>query len=238
MIDKYGADTVRLFTMFAAPPEQSLEWNDDAIAGASRFLKRVWALFDNHRDSLLGRSLAPLDKPDLADAKELKAIRMASYSAVDRAVRDYERQQYNTVIAAAMELTNALEKVDVQALASQYSEQALEVFAEACGVLLKILYPVAPHICEHLWAECSNGDNIVDAGWLKLDESALIKDEITYVIQVNGKLRARIDVPASLPKEEIEKLALQDEHAAKFIDGKTVRKVIVVPNKLVNIVAN
>jgi leucyl-tRNA synthetase len=241
MIDKYGADTVRLFTMFAAPPEQSLEWNDDAIAGSSRFLKRVWTLFANHSDLLNGSNLAALSKPEMGDNKQLKSIRLATYTALERAMRDYERQQYNTVIAAAMELTNALEKSDWASLCdSQQADAGLakQVLAEACGILLKILYPVAPHICEHLWSDLVESKSIIESGWLVLDQSALVKDEITYVVQVNGKLRARIDVPADMTKDAIEKLALEDPHAQKFTEGKTVRKVIVVPNKLVNIVAN
>ncbi len=233
MIDKYGADTVRLFTMFAAPPEQSLEWNDDAIAGGSRFLRRVWNLFEKHADTLAQTKLAPLS--DLQNANgAAKALRLITHTIVQRAIFDYDRQQFNTVVAAAMELTNAIEKADFAAM----GEHGDAVLAESCHALLKILTPVTPHLCEHLWAQYGTGQALVDSGWLAVDESALVKDEITYVVQVNGKLRAKLQVAASASKEEIEASAQADENVQRFLDGLTIRKVIVVPNKLVNIVAN
>jgi len=233
MIDKYGADTVRLFTMFAAPPEQSLEWNDDAIAGGARFLRRVWGLFSKHNDLLVQQRLRPLERVDALNS-EAKALRLQVHTIIQRAMFDYDRQQFNTVVAAAMELTNAIEKVDVNSLGDQSSN----VLAEACHALIKILAPVTPHLCEHLWDQYGTGPSLVDSGWLSVDESALVRDEITYVVQVNGKLRAKLEFPASATKEEIEVAAQEDINVQRFLEGVTVRKVIVVPNKLVNIVAN
>lgn len=233
MIDKYGADTVRLFTMFAAPPDQSLEWNDDAIAGASRFLRRVWTLFAKHQDLLTTAGLQPLTSLPDANASA-KGLRLVTHTVLQRALRDYERQQFNTVVAATMELTNAIEKADLNAM----GEQAGAVMAEACYTLIKLLAPVTPHLCEHLWGQFTADSDLRDSGWLTVDESALVKDEITYVVQVNGKLRAKLEVALATGKEEIEQMALDDANVQRFLDGLTVRKVIVVPKKLVNIVAN
>ena len=233
MIDKYGADTVRLFTMFAAPPEQSLEWNDDAIAGGSRFLRRVWNLTNQHSDVLNKTGLKPADWSADYNAPA-KALRLVTHGIIQRAVRDFERQQFNTVVAAAMELTNAIEKADWSAM----GEQSDAVLSEACYTLIKILAPVTPHLCEYVWGQFEANVSIDGGEWLRVDESALVKDEITYVVQVNGKLRAKLNVSASSSKDDVEAMAIADENVQRFLDGVTVRKVIVVPNKLVNIVAN
>jgi len=233
MIDKYGADTVRLFTMFAAPPDQSLEWNDDAIAGASRFMRRVWNLFDKHQLGLAESGLRPLG--ELVDANsQVKALRVITHSLVERAIRDFERQQFNTVVAAAMELTNAAEKADWKAM----GEHRQLVLAELCYSLIKMLAPITPHLCEYLWDQFGASDTTLDDAWLTVEQSALVTDEIAYVVQVNGKLRGKIEVAASAGQEEIERLAQVDKNVQKFTDGLTVRKIIVVPEKLVNIVAN
>lgn len=233
MIDKFGADTVRLFTMFAAPPEQSLEWNDDAIAGGSRFLRRVWNLFEKHSDTLSSVKLKPINGMNDGNASS-KALRLITHTITQRVLFDYERQQFNTVVAAAMELTNAAEKANLATM----GEHGSAVLSELCFTLVKILAPITPHLSEHLWAEYGSEQSLDDSGWLTLDESALVQDEITYVVQVNGKLRAKLDVAASASKDEVEALALADENVQRFLEGVTVRKVIVVPKKLVNIVAN
>ena len=233
MIDKYGADTVRLFTMFAAPPEQSLEWNDDAIAGGSRFLRRVWNLFEKHGDALSAIKLAPINDLKGANASS-KALRLVTHTITQRVLFDYERQQFNTVVAAAMELTNAAEKADFTAM----GEHGNLVLSELCYTLVKVLAPITPHLSEHLWSAYGTDVSLDDSGWLVLDESALVKDEITYVVQVNGKLRAKLEVAASASKDDVEALAMADENVQRFLNDLTVRKVIVVPKKLVNIVAN
>ncbi len=233
MIDKYGADTVRLFTMFAAPPEQSLEWNDDAIAGGSRFLRRVWNLFENNREVLSRVKLSPLNGLDNAN-RPTKALRLVTHTIIQRVLFDFDRQQFNTVVAAAMELTNAAEKADWSSM-GEHGEKAL---SEVCHTLIKILAPITPHLCEHLWATYGSDQSLEESGWISVDESALVTDEITYVVQVNGKLRAKLDVAASASNDDIETLAMADENVQRFLEGVTVRKVIVVPKKLVNIVAN
>ncbi len=163
-----------------------------------------------------------------------KALRLVTHSITQRALRDFERQQFNTVVAAAMELTNAIEKANWSAM----GEQANTVLSEAYYTLLKILAPVTPHLCEHIWSQFEVEVAIEKSGWLTVDESALVQDEITYVVQVNGKLRAKLNVSANANKDEVESLAKADENVQRFLEGVTVRKVIVVPNKLVNIVAN
>jgi len=165
---------------------------------------------------------------------DAKAWRLITHTITQRAIRDFDRQQFNTVVAAAMELTNALEKADWSAM----GDKADDVLAEACCNLLKILAPITPHISEFLWAEFGADEPIYDSAFLTVDESALVKDEITYVVQVNGKLRAKLQISADASSDEIQSLGLADENVQRFLDGLTVRKVIVVPNKLVNIVAN
>ncbi|MDB4512023.1 leucine--tRNA ligase [Arenicella sp.] len=233
MIDRYGADTVRLFTMFAAPPDQSLEWNDDAIAGASRFLRRVWNFFAEHQESLKLTGLQSHSVFDQSNS-EAKELRFITHSIIERVMRDYDRQQFNTVVAAAMELTNAADKADW----NKMGESAGKVLSELCTTLLKILAPVTPHLCEKLWSLYEPKTSLLESGWLHVDQQALVKDEITYVIQVNGKLRAKLDISVSASKDEIEQMAKQEENVVRFLEGITIRKVIVVPNKLVNIVAN
>ncbi len=233
MIDKWGADTVRLFSMFASPPDQSLEWNDDAIAGGSRFLRRVWNVFVKNESRLKNVGLAT--SADFSNANEAsKNLRRTTHALIQRVMFDYERQQFNTVVAAAMELTNAIDKANFDDMA----DLADPVLAEACTALLRMLAPITPHLCESLWSMFSNNVSLNDGAWLEVDEAALVQDEITYVIQVNGKLRAKLQVSVSSKKEEIESLALADDNVQRFLTDITVRKVIVVPGKLVNIVAN
>ena len=233
MIDQYGSDTVRLFTMFAAPPEQSLEWNDDAIAGCARFLRRVWAMYFKHADVLSAHEWQILSGYQSSD-KTIKELRLKVHEIAKKTRFDFERNHFNTVVAGAMELANAIEKVDWFAIDSQ-DQVAL---VEACTVLLKMLSPITPHIAQEIWAQFGGQGEILDGGWLIVDESALVKDEIKYVVQVNGKLRDEINVAASLSKDEIETQAMACAGVQRHIDGLTVRKVIVVPNRLVNIVAN
>ena len=233
MIDKYGSDTVRLFTMFAAPPEQSLEWNDDAIAGCSRFLRRVWALYYKYTDTLSQLGWQTLNGDKFAD-KTLQEMRFKTHEIIRKTLFDYERNHFNTIVAGAMELTNAIEKIDW----SGYDANDQKVLAEACTVLLKMLAPIVPHLTQKIWQEFGGVGEVMDAGWLQLDESALVKDEISYVVQVNGKRRDEILASASASKEDVEALAMASEGVKRHVEGLAVRKVIVVPNRLVNIVAN
>ncbi len=225
LIDQYGADTVRMFTMFAAPPEQSLEWNDDAVAGVHRFLKRLWKLAATHPanfDPATDWTTANLSEAD-------KAQRTATHKALKKILADYERYQFNTVVAASMELVNALEK---------YAKNKANpvVMAEALDILVRVLSPIAPHITHAIWETISHTDSLLDAAWPVLDESALETDSIELVVQVNGKLRARIQAPADADKSTIKAIALADENVQRHMDGKEICKLIVVPGRLVNIV--
>ncbi|MEM7195191.1 MAG: leucine--tRNA ligase, partial [Pseudomonadota bacterium] len=229
MIDQYGADTVRLFIMFASPPEQALEWNDDAVAGSHRFLKRLWNLVHRNLDTI----------PDTLDdnwaktisTEHAKDIRRATHSLIERADRDFGKLQYNTVIAGCMELLNTLDKYD----ASQ-DQGAGKVMRESLLVLVKILSPIVPHIAHTLWHDLNEDSDVIDARWPVLDKAALVSDTLTIVVQVNGKLRSEISVSADADNSTIEATALEDEKIRKYTEGKTVRKVIVVPGRLVNIV--
>jgi leucyl-tRNA synthetase len=226
LIDQYGADTARLFTMFAAPPEQQLEWSGAGVEGASRFLRRVWA-FGQSNEAVL-RERASFDAAKLADTE--KTLRREIYSVLKQADFDYQRLQYNTVVSAAMKMLNALESAKAASPA---------VLRETYGVLLRVLYPVVPHIAFQLWQELGYADEfgtLLDAPWPKVDEKALEQSEIELVLQVNGKVRGAVTVAKDASREAIEAAALAHEMFAKFSEGKPAKKVIVVPGRLVNVV--
>ncbi|WP_213875444.1 leucine--tRNA ligase [Pseudomonas sp. dw_358] len=228
MIDQFGADTCRLFMMFASPPDMSAEWSDSGVEGSHRFLKRVWRLAQAHvAQGLPGK----LDLSELSD--EQKAVRRAIHLAIRQASQDVgQHHKFNTAIAQVMTLMNVLEK------APQDSESDRALLHEGLETVALLLAPITPHICHELWQALGHGDAIIDAGWPTLDESALVQDSLQLVIQVNGKLRGQIDMPASASREEIEAAARVNENVLRFTDGLTIRKVIVVPGKLVNIVAS
>lgn len=228
-VDTYGADTVRLFTMFAAPPTQTLEWSDSGVEGGSRFLKRLWRSVYSH---LQAGTPGPLTPANLSSSQI--DLRRKTHETIEKVSGDYgQRQQFNTAIAAVMELTNEVNK-----LADRSNPENLAVEREALETAILLIAPVVPHICHSLWQALGHTDNIIDHPWPTVDESALVKSSITLVVQVNGKVRAKLDAPNDAPKETLEALALADEQVQKFIEGNTIRKIIVVPNKLVNIVAN
>jgi len=233
MIDQYGADTVRLFMMFASPADQSLEWNDDAVAGAHRFIKRWWSYV--HRTLEPATAAAPaLETPGWANAladENAKNLRRTTHSILERINRDYERIHYNTVVAGTMEILNALEKIDPQS-----NDDCAMACRETLEILVKVLSPIAPHVAHRIWQDMGGKGDIIDATWPAVDSEALMSDTVNLVIQVNGKLRSEITVAASASREDIEAAALADEKAQKFTAGETIRKVIVVPGKLVNIV--
>ncbi len=228
MIDRYGADTVRLFVMFASPPDQSLEWNDDAVAGAHRFLRRLWALF--RKRSELIRDAAPVSGHDLNT--ELKEFRTLLHGMLSRVNADYERTRYNTVIAACMELTNAVERLDWE----KFGDAGASVLREALTVLTKVLAPVVPHIMHVLWAEITDGSDLLDASWPDVDEKALRTEVVQMVVQVNGKLRGRIRVPVDAGEDSIREAALADPKVAQHVGDAGINKCIVVPKRLINIV--
>ncbi|MFT7559138.1 MAG: leucyl-tRNA synthetase [Flavobacteriales bacterium] len=229
LVKEYGADTVRLFSMFAAPPDQSLEWTDSGVEGAFRFLKKLWRAVNIH--TAVGKTVA-LDTTTLTDKQ--KDLRRKTHETIKKVTDDYDRRQtFNTAIAAVMELLN-----DVTRHADRSSEQGLAVEREALEAATIMLAPIVPHICHNLWQALGNDSVLIDAAWPKVDEDALTRTSITIVAQVNGKVRAKMDVPADANKEALEHIALANDQVQKFIDGKMIRKIIVVPGKLVNIVAN
>ncbi|WP_444889582.1 leucine--tRNA ligase [Microbulbifer sp. DLAB2-AA] len=228
-VKEYGADTVRLFTMFAAPPEQTLEWHDAGVEGASRFLRKLWKTVQAH--VAVSTNSAQIDQQSLSDQQQ--QLRRKTHETIQKVGDDYGRRQtFNTAIAAVMELLNEVGK-----LADRSNEQGLAVEREALQAAVLLLAPVTPHICHQLWQILGNNNTLIDAPWPVVDEKALVRTSITLVVQVNGKVRAKLDAPADADKEGLEKLALADENVQKFIGDATVRKVIVVPGKLVNIVA-
>ena len=225
LIAKYGADTARLFVMFASPPEQTLEWNDAGVEGASRFLKRVWN-FGARRSEI--RNAGPLAAATLGD--DAKALRFEVHTVLRQISYDYERMQYNTVISGAMKLLNALEG---------FKGDAPAVLREGYAILLRVLYPACPHTTWALWnglgLNAVHGE-LLDTPWPQVDEAALVQSEIELMLQVNGKLRGSIRVAADAGKHTIEAAALHSPDFIKFSEGKRPKKVIVVPGRLVNVV--
>ena len=228
LIDRYGADTVRLFSMFAAPPEQSLEWSNSGVEGANRFLKRLWKLVDKQVATAPGASLdvAALDE-------QQKSVRRKTHATIAKVSDDFGRRQtFNTAIAAVMELCNELGKLDAG------NAQSRAVTNEALHAVVLMLCPIVPHICHSLWPALGGTGDVMNAAWPVVDESALARDSIEMVVQVNGKVRSRMEVAADADKPAIEAQAVAQDNVQRFLEGVTVRKVIVVPGKLVNIVAN
>jgi leucyl-tRNA synthetase len=227
LIEQYGADTVRLFIMFASPPQMSLEWSDDGVEGASRFLRRLWRMIASHVNAGLPDASSDDDASDAG-----QALRRQVHQTISKVSDDIERRmQMNTAIASVMEMMNAVSRFEPA------SEADRAVVHEALNTACLLLSPVVPHITAELWQALGNEGEILNAAWPVVDESALVEDETQYIVQVNGKLRDRIMVPASADNETVEKQAMASEGVQRNIEGKTVRKVIVVPNRLVNIVA-
>jgi leucyl-tRNA synthetase len=231
LINHFGADTTRLFSLFAAPPERDLEWTEEGVDGAGRFLNRLWRLivkikpvieaadsFSGKFDQLKGSS---------------REIYRKTNETIEKAEKDIERFHFNTSIAFVMELVNLI-----------YSELdkdegiSPEVLMHSAETMLLILSPMVPHFCQELWAVTGHESLLVDEAWPELDKNALVKDEVVIVVQVNGKLRAKITTTPDIEEDKIKEQALADESVKKHTDGKTIRKVIYVPNKLVNIVAS
>ncbi|UXI01913.1 leucine--tRNA ligase [Photobacterium sp. TY1-4] len=227
MVDKYGADTVRLFMMFASPADMTLEWQESGVEGANRFLKRVWKLVHEHTSK---GAVEALDVAALSS--DQKALRRDVHKTIAKVSDDIGRRQtFNTAIAAIMELMNKLAK------ASQDSAQDRALLDEALKAIVRMLYPMTPHISFTMW-EALGEHNVDSAEWPVADEKALVEDEKLIIVQVNGKLRAKLTVTADADKDQVEALALSDENVTKFTEDKTIRKVIYVPGKLLNIVAN
>lgn len=227
LIEQYGADTVRLFTMFAAPPTQSLEWADAGVDGAHRYLKRLWKAVDTHVNQCA--QPAALDKAALN--AEQKGMRLKLHETLSKVSSDYaERQTFNTAIAANMELLNNLSKFE------DVSEQGHAVRQEVLEHIVLMLAPIVPHMTHSLWQALGHGTDLIDQSWPTVDEAALQQDTIEMIVQVNGKLRAKISGDVAMDKAGWEQLALDNDNVKKFTQDQTVRKVIVVPKKLINIV--
>ena len=227
-IDKQGADTVRLFTMFAAPPEQTLEWSDEGVSGAHRFLRKLWKMVHEHLETNISVSLN-IDNLN----QQQQDLRRKTHETINKVNDDFGRRNtFNTAIAAVMELLNDVAKHN------SAETQSVAVRHEALTSAVLLLSPIAPHICHALWQALGHSESVADARWPAVDEKALVRSSITLVLQVNGKVRGKIEVAADISKQDIEKIALADENVQRFIEGSTIRKIIVVPGRLINIVAN
>ncbi len=230
MIERYGADTVRLFILFAAPPTQDLEWIDSGLEGAHRFIHKIYRIVSQFLQDKACSRVAVLDPSKLT--KEQKEIRQKTHLSLQKITDDVSRRHsFNTAIAMLMELSNLLNKFNLT------DGQSMAIRAETIDIILKSLSPFTPHICHKLWLDLGHKDAIINELWPVIDMQALKQDEIQIVVQVNGKLRAKITVDANAKDNEIESIALVDENVVKFVGGKNIVKTIVVPNKLVNIVA-
>jgi leucyl-tRNA synthetase len=230
IISQFGADTARLFTMFAGPPDQSAAWSSSGVEGAARYLRRLWATALKFSATMADDNAK---QPAANFAANVKALRFEVYSTLKQVDGDYDRLQYNTVVSGAMKLLNTIESFKLEGEGHAFAVR------EAFGILLRGLYPVCPHITHALWQELgfvADLGEIIDAAWPSVDEGALVQDEIELMVQVNGKLRGSIKVAKDADKATIEAAALANESAARFIEG-TPKKIIVVPGKLVNIVA-
>ena len=226
LIDEYGADTARLFMMFAAPPEMSLEWSDNAVEGANRFLKRLWRSVHEHTEKGVVK-----DK-NLTDLSEAATdLRRLAHQTLTKVSDDLGRRHtFNTAIAAVMELMNGLSKFTEQ------DTQARAVRQEVLELVVLMLAPITPHICHALWSQLGYDKAVIDAQWPQVDAEALKQDKTELMIQVNGKLRSKLMVDVNAQQADIEPLAIADENVQRYIDGKTIRKIILVPGRLINIV--
>lgn len=233
IIDQMGADTARLFTMFASPPEQTLEWSSTGMEGAHRFLRRLWAFAFKQREQIqAGTSLAIQDYEDLDDS--IKEMRREIHALLKQADYDYHRIQYNTVVSGAMKMLNTLEDAKLD-----NSEAAQAALAECMSILLRVLYPIVPHICWSLWNQLNYNErhgDLLDTSWPVVDEQALIAEEIQLTLQVNGRVRGHIIVAHDADKELIEQTAAEHEAVARHLEGRTPKRIIVVPGRLVNVV--
>jgi leucyl-tRNA synthetase len=229
MISKYGADTARLFILFAAPPTQDLEWSDSGIEGAHRFINKFFRLVTGFVDLKKGANVSKIDTSILNE--EQSSVRQKTHLALRKVGDDFgRRHSFNTAIATMMELNNSISRFD------DASEQGMAIKQEAIEIMVKCLSPVMPHVCHNLWLLLGGERAVVDSSWPKVDESALVQENVQIIAQVNGKLRAKIMAPLDSDNKTIQEIALADEKIEKFTADKQILKAIVVPNKLINIV--
>jgi leucyl-tRNA synthetase len=246
LIEEYGADTARLFMMFASPPEQTLEWSDSGVEGASRFLKRLWDYCARNEGAIRFRDSSVRVNDWTKEDGRLRASRGDIHKILQQANFDYGRMQFNTVASAGMKMLNVLEKLPVETTPlnanlprQSFLNPKLQLMNESVGILLRILNPIVPHITHALWIELGfekQLGEILSAGWPEVDETALIQDEIELVLQVNGKLRGNMRIAKDADRALIEKLAMQNPNVQKHVNGQPVKKVVVVPGRLVNVV--
>jgi leucyl-tRNA synthetase len=229
MISKYGADTARLFILFAAPPTQDLEWSDSGIEGAHRFINKFFRLVTSFVDSIKETRPSKIDPSSLDE--EQKALRHKTHQALQKVGDDFgRRHSFNTAIATMMELNNAVSKF------SDTAAESMAIKQEAIEIMVKCLSPVMPHVCHHLWFLLGGTEAVVNAGWPEVDKSALVQENVQIIAQVNGKLRAKIMAPLDSENQRVQEIALNEEKVKKFTEDKKIIKVVVVPNKLINIV--
>jgi len=228
LVDRYGADTVRLFSMFASPPDQSLEWSDSGVEGAFRFLRRLWFMCTGH---IAGGPAEALIVSELN--AEQKTIRRYVHDTIAKVSDDIGRRQtFNTAIAAVMELSNHLGRFE------DSTPQGRAVMDEAWKAVVRLIAPITPHICEVLWEMLGEKDSVVNTPWPAVDESARVRDQITLVVQINGKLRARIELAPGSDEETAMAAAMAEQNVTRHTDGKVTRKVIYIPDRLLNIVVS
>lgn len=235
MIARYGADTVRLFCLFAAPPERDFDWSESGIEGSYRFVGRVWRLVEELREHLLAVGACSSTAED-AKTPVARELRLKEHATVRKAGDDLnDRFQFNTAIAAVMELVNALYLAKDELVAD---ESGRKVLSSAVSTVLTLLSPFTPHLSEELWALLGHTESVSTLPWPRWKEDALVRDTVTLVVQVNGKLRGKLDIPADASREEVETLALNEPNVLRYLEGVTVRKVVVIPGKLVNVVVS
>jgi leucyl-tRNA synthetase len=242
LIEKYGADTARLFMMFASPPEQTLEWSDSGVEGSYRFLKRLWGFahdFSERVNALNSKRSTFLEQGVKIDKAQM-ATRFEIHSVLRQANHDLSKNQFNTVVSAAMKILNALERLPEGAVAGEGSAPPASVYDEIVNegfsILLRLLSPIAPHVTHQLWKDLGYGEDILKAQWPEPNPKALEQDEIELVLQVNGKLRGHLRAPKAADRGQLEQLALAHEAVTRFTEGQAVKKVVVVPGRLINVV--
>jgi len=242
LIENYGADTARFFMMFASPPEQTLEWSDAGVEGGYRFLKRIWNFAHVNRGFIENNDMPiMIDWSDVS--MEYKNARREIHLTLKQANHDFKKHQFNTVASATMKILNVLERLepaqDIQPGVYRKIQPVYEAtVTEGLSILLRLLSPITPHLCDCLWRELGYGEDILKAPWPEPDPEALQQDEVELVVQVNGKLRGRIRVPVDADQSYIEETAAADENIHRFISGKSIKKIIIVPGRLVNIVVS
>jgi leucyl-tRNA synthetase len=230
LIEKYGADTARMFCLFASPPEKDLDWNDQGVEGSARFLNRVWRLFYEHTRHL--QQVKPFLFGTVLEG-DPKSLRQKTHKTIKKVTEDIERFHFNTAISAIMELVNEIYSSEIKDRTDDISRK---VTREAIETVVILLSPFVPHFAEELWEVLGNKESVIKTPWPLYDQEAVLEEEILIVIQVNGKLRDRMTIPASYGEEEVKVWALKSERIQKLVEGKEIKRVILVPKKLVNIV--